>query len=68
MCMNIGRQWSDRLKIWAAQFEKHYVAKIAPLEVSYYTTMEHLPFAEAVKGDFAHLPTGSQWGRKREYA
>jgi len=68
MCMNIGRQWSDRLKIWAAQFEKHYVAKIAPLEVSYYTTMEHLPFAEAVKGDFAHLPTGSQWGKKWEYA
>ena len=22
--MNIGRQWSDRLKIWQEAFEKHY--------------------------------------------
>ena len=68
MFMNIGRQWADRLKIWAAQFEKHYVTKIASLDVAYFTTMEHLPFAEAVKGDFVHLPAGTQWGKKWEYA
>ena len=68
MFMNIGRQWADRLKIWAAQFDKHYVAQIAPLEVDFYTTMEYLPFAEAVKGDFVHLPVGTQWGKKWEYA
>ena len=66
--MKIGRQWEDRLKIWAAQFEKHYVAQAAPLEVSYFTTMEHLPFAEAVKGDFVHLSVGEKWGKKWEYA
>ena len=68
MDMNIGRQWSDRLKIWAAQFEKHYVTPAVPLEVSYFKTMEHLPFAEAVKGDFVHLPVGEKWGKKWEYA
>ncbi len=66
--MKIGRQWEDRLRIWAAQFEKHYVAPYARLEVDYYTTMEHLPFAEAVKGDFVHLPVGTKWGKKWEYA
>ena len=68
MCMNIGRQWTDRLRIWAAQFEKHYVADPMPLDVAYYTTMEHLPFAEAVKGNFVHLPLGTKWGKKWEYA
>lgn len=68
MHMKIGRQWEDRLKIWAAQFEKHYVAQVAPLEVSYFKVMEHLPFAEAVKGDFVHLPVGEKWGKKWEYA
>ena len=66
--MNIGRQWNDRLKIWAAQFEKHYLKQTKPLDVSWYTTMEHLPFAEAVKGDFVHLPVGTAWGKKWEYA
>ena len=66
--MNIGRQWTDRLKIWAAQFEKHYLKQTKPLDVSWYTTMEHLLFAEAVKGDFVHLPVGTAWGKKWEYA
>ncbi len=66
--MKIGRQWEDRLKIWAAQFERHYVAPIAPLEISYFATMEQLPFADAVKGNFAYLPQGTRWGKKWEYA
>ena len=68
MFMNIGRQWTDRLRIWAAQFEKHYLLNIMPLDVAYYKTMEHLPFAEAVKGDFVPLSVGTQWGKKWEYA
>ncbi len=68
MRMKIGRQWEDRLKIWAAQFERHYVAPIGPLEVSYFTTMEQLPFALAAKGDFVYLPQGTKWGKKWEYA
>lgn len=66
--MNIGRQWSDRLKQWAEQFPKHYFRKIGELSLSYFTTFEHLPFAQAVQGSFAPAPVGMKWGKKWEYA
>lgn len=66
--MNIGRQWEDRLKIWSAQFEKHYYQKHAPMCMSFFTTMEHLAFHDAVNGSFAPAPSGTKWGKKWEYA
>ena len=65
--MNIGRQWTDRLKIWAEQFPKHYFVKQAVLPVSYFTTMDHLPFDEAADGPFRPAPVGTKWGAKWEY-
>jgi len=65
--MNIGRQWADRLRIWAEQFPKHYFAKQGQLPVSYFTTMEHLPFDEAVDGPYRPAPVGTKWGAKWEY-
>jgi len=65
--MNIGRQWEDRLKIWSEQFEKHFVRKYSVLPVAYFTTMEHLPFEQAVKGAFQPAPVGMKWGKKWEY-
>ena len=65
--MNIGRQWTDRLKIWAEQFPKHYFVKQGSLSMSYFTTMEQLRFAEAAQGPFAPAPKGTKWGQKWEY-
>ena len=65
--MNIGRQWADRLKIWAGQFEKHYFQKHAALPMEYFTTMDRLPLKEAVRGSFAPGDVGTKWGRKWEY-
>ena len=65
--MNIGRQWEDRLRIWAEQFGKHYVKKAAALELTGFTTMEHLAFDQAVKGHFSPAPRGMTWGKKWEY-
>lgn len=65
--MNIGRQWEDRLRIWAEQFPKHYVKKAAALELTGFTTMEHLAFDHAVKGQFSPAPKGMTWGKKWEY-
>ncbi len=65
--MSIGRQWSDRLRIWAEQFPKHYYRMYGPMELSYFTTMEHLPFSEAVQGCFLPAPVGMKWGKKWEY-
>ena len=65
--MNIGRQWTDRLRIWADQFGKHYYTPCAALEVSYFTTMEALRFEEAAKHAFTPAPVGMKWGKKWEY-
>ena len=65
--MNIGSQWNDRLRIWAEQFPRYYYRKAAALSVSYFTTMEHIPFEQAAQGHYAPAPVGMKWGRKWEY-
>jgi len=65
--MNLGRQWNDRLRIWAEQFPKHYYRMYSPVSMSYFTTMDHLSFPEAVQGSFIPTPVGMKWGRKWEY-
>lgn len=67
MPMNIGRQWEDRLRIWGEELEKRYVARRFPLQVSFFTTMDHLPLAQAAQGPFQPAPEGTRWGRKWEY-
>jgi hypothetical protein len=49
--MNIGRQWEDRLRIWAEQFPKHYFRGYENLSLSYMTTMEHLSYDDAIAGE-----------------
>ena len=63
--MNIGRQWEDRLRIWAEQFPRHYYREFAPLSLSYFTTMAHLRLDEAARESYAPAP--ARWGKKWEY-
>ncbi len=65
--MNIGRQWNDRLRMWAEQFPKHYYRQFATVPVSYFTTMDHIPFEAAAQGHYASAPVGMKWGKKWEY-
>ena len=65
--MNIGRQWNDRLKIWAQEFPKYYYRKTGSLSLSYFTTMDHIPFEQAAQGQYAPAPVGMKWGKKWEY-
>ena len=65
--MNIGRQWNDRLRIWAEQFPKHYYREVATVPVTYFTTMDHIPFELAAQGQYAPAPVGMKWGKKWEY-
>ena len=65
--MNIGRQWSERLKIWADQLPKHYFVKTGSLSMSYFTTMEQLRFEDACTQVFSPAPKGTKWGKKWEY-
>ncbi|MCD7755052.1 MAG: glycosyl hydrolase-related protein [Firmicutes bacterium] len=65
--MNLGRQWSDRLRIWAEQFPKFYYRMADALPVSYFTTMEHLTYAQALQHSYTPIQPGAQWGQKWEY-
>ncbi|MGN1018767.1 MAG: alpha-mannosidase [Aristaeellaceae bacterium] len=67
MPMNIGRQWEDRLRIWGEALEARYIAHRIPLQVSCFTTMDHLPLETAAQGPFQPAPDGTRWGRKWEY-
>ena len=65
--MNIGRQWAERLNLWAAQFPKHYFRKTDSLPLEYFTTFDQLSFEEALKMEYSAAPVGMQWGAKWEY-
>lgn len=65
--MSIGRQWEDRLRIWAEQFPKHYFRAFQELSLSWFATMEHLTLEQAMQGSYAPAPVGMRWGRKWEY-
>ncbi len=66
--MNIGRQWEDRLRIWAEQFPKHYYRPEGMLPVEYFTTMQSLSYEKALQGEFVPIFPGDKWGKKWEYA
>lgn len=65
--MNIGRQWSDRLRIWSQEIEKFFYSETAPLPMSYFTTMDRLDYETAMEGTFLPAPVGTKWGKKWEY-
>ena len=65
--MNIGRQWSDRLKIWQEAFEKHYFRPWGSCDLSFCCVMDHLTPEEALRLPFSPAPVGTKWGKKWEY-
>ena len=65
--IDMGRQWSDRLKIWSEQFDKVFCRKTQSLDVEFFPTMEQMPLAQAEKGPFRPAPVGMKWGKKWEY-
>lgn len=65
--IDMGRQWSDRLRLWSEQFDKYFYRKYRSLPVEFFTTMDHLPLARGETGPFAPAPLGTKWGKKWEY-
>ena len=63
----LGRQWEDRLRIWAEQLEKRYVRWVAEVDTAWCTSFDHLTPEEAARRTFRPAPVGLRWGAKWEY-
>ena len=65
-----GRQWKDRLAMWAAEFPRHYYIPVEELKISGFYTYERLSLHQALeqaeKTAFP-VPVGTPWGKKWEY-
>ena len=61
--MNIGRQWEDRLRIWAEQFPKHYFSKTDSVCLEYFTTFSHLSLSDAMGKVYSAAPVGTRWAK-----
>ena len=65
--MDLGRQWNERLRVWAEQFQKHYYRQFSSVELSFFTTMDRIPAERAAQMGFIPAPEGLKWGKKWEY-
>ena len=65
--MKLGRQWDERLRIWDEAFGRNLYTRLGEVELSGFTTMEHLSPEQAMCRDFRPFPGGTAWGRKWEY-
>lgn len=65
--MDLGRQWNERLKIWAQNLSHHYFTTVTTIEFESFYTMEHLTFEEAASHEFNLVKPGMAWGRMWEY-
>ena len=65
-----GRQWQDRLAMWAEEFPKHFQIKWEELPVAGFSTKERLSLSQAEKQGAAQgqpVPVGTRWGKFWEY-
>ena len=65
-----GRQWKDRLDMWAEEFPKHYILPEEELKVSGFVTKERLTYNEALERaerEAKPVPEGTAWGCYWEY-
>ena len=65
-----GRQWKDRLAMWAEEFPRHYMVPAEELKITGFFTKERLSMNQALEraGQEAKpVPAGTAWGNYWEY-
>ena len=65
-----GRQWKDRLAMWAEEFPRHYMVPAEELKITGFFTKERLSMSQALEraGQEAKpVPAGTAWGNYWEY-
>ncbi len=65
--MKLGRQWDRRLEIWDEAFLPNLYRQLGEVELSAFTTMEHIRLEQARGEEFRPFPPGTRWGEKWQY-
>lgn len=65
--MSLSNEWKKRIDLWRNELPNHFFKKLGSIEMSGFTTFEHLSAAEALEHVFYPMPAGTKWGAKWEY-
>jgi alpha-mannosidase len=66
--MALTPEWRRRFENWIRELPRHFYRPLGDLVLAGFTTREHLTPAQALKGPFKRMKTGTKWGAKWEYA
>lgn len=61
------KEWQSRIKMWMTALTKKVYTPVEKLDFTYWTTMEHLNYEQALEGDYKPVKEGDLWGREWEY-
>ncbi|MDI7278285.1 MAG: alpha-mannosidase, partial [Anaerolineae bacterium] len=64
--MALTMEWKRRIDRWRHELPRHCYLPLGPLELSGFTTTEHLTPEQALSGDFRPMAPGTPWGAKWE--
>ena len=65
--IQLGRQWSQRLRAWRAELENHVMTPVGEVAFEGFMTLERLTPERAETMAYAPYPVGTAWGGCWEY-
>jgi alpha-mannosidase len=65
--MALTLEWKHRIDRWREELPRHLYRPLGIVDLSGFVTKDQLTAEEALQGDFAPMPSGTEWGAKWEY-
>ncbi len=65
--MALTREWRARIERWRRVLATQFYEPLGDVELSGFTTLDHLAPEQAAGGSFEPMPPGTRWGGKYEY-
>lgn len=65
--MALTLEWGHRIDRWREELARHFYHPLGTVALSGFVTRDQLTAEEALRGDFAPMPPGTEWGGKWEY-
>ncbi|HEX7715100.1 MAG TPA: glycoside hydrolase family 38 C-terminal domain-containing protein, partial [Bacillota bacterium] len=65
--MALSEEWRDRITDWLNELKREFYRKLGDIQLTGFTTCDHLSMEEALNRPCQPLSPGTQWGAKWEY-